>query len=257
MKQIIIAVLFVLAPTFAFAGTLGCVGGGLTLGGIGSLIGGGKVPVVLAVIGGIMGCEAGSEIENDTYGRQAPTVTRTVTLASGGVASVPTDRPCPEHWDWAGSYHMREGYRRDPRSGGVTRDGCAPQRVQSVNPAVYRITETREQKKTPPPELPFGINVDNYRESGLIHKDCKSRVENPGRDGNCLQRKAKLLKLQQLACNNGGSLLVKNKGEKKKIDCPEWEVSPGQLAFIYTSLAELLITEQKKLQGGMEIVLEQ
>lgn len=241
MKKFILVAMLAIAPSLAVADTLGCAGGALLLGAIGAQIGGGVVPKILATTGAFAGCSAGSRLEDGTYGvQQAPTVTRTVTLVSSGVPVSTYSRPCPEYREPSG-YLMKEGYRT-AQTGGVTRDGCE-QRVQNVSQAVYRIEETRA-----PPKKQFGPTVHNYTEEVRIHPACKT--ENPGADGNCLQRMYKGLVLEQLACN-GETVFVTIRGTKTKVLCPR-DYNPGQWAGVYDRLGKELVARQNEMQGGKE-----
>lgn len=228
MKKFIWVVVLVILPSFANASWLRCTEGLLAGGLVGSAFGDGNGKIAAEALGALLGCDIATSFEKP---REATTVTRTVTVLNSGTPAPTYSTPCPSHWE--GSYFMDEGYRR---SGGITRDGCGGgQRASNVNPAVYKIKETR----TPPPapKKYFGPTVHNYTESQYIDSRCKSG--NPGADGNCLLGFVQSLRLKQLACE----------GKTKKASCPP-NYNAGLWAHVYDRLGKELVARQVEMQGG-------
>lgn len=229
--MLLFALLFV-APSVAVADTLGCAGGGLLLGAVGSQIGGGVGNKVFTGLGLLMGCSAGSRIEDGTYGKAAPTVTRKVTIVNAG-GYQDTHRH---------DYGHHDDYRGRERRPSYFEDGYEEHRRSNIRPAVYTVEDVVEKPK----KEPFGPTVFNYTSEKMIHPDCKT--ENPGADGWCLKRKAKILWNEQLACEGNVTTNV-----KPKVPCTAGKYNPGQWAGVYIRLGNELIARQAKIQGNVAI----
>lgn len=229
MKKIIWVLVLVVLPSFASASGLRCAEGLLAGGLVGSAFGGGHGKIAAEALGALLGCDIATSLEEP---REPTTVIRKVTVLNSGTPASTHNIPCPSHWE--GSYFMDEGYRR-AQTGGITRDGCGQQRVQNVNPAVYKIEETRAPPS--PPKKYFGPTVHNYTESEYIDSRCKTG--NPGADGNCLLIKVQALRIKQLACE----------GKTQRTSCPS-NYNPGLWAHVYDRLGKELVARQVEMQGG-------
>lgn len=224
--MLLFALLFV-APSVAVADTLGCAGGGLLLGAVGSQIGGGVGNKVFTGLGLLMGCSAGSRIEDGTYGKAAPTVTRKVTIVNAG-GYQDTHRH---------DYGHHDDYRGRERHPSYFEDGYEEHRRSNIRPAVYTVEDVVEKPK----KQPFGPTVFNYTAEKMIHRDCKTK--NPGRDGYCLLAKAEDLALEQKVCDG------KADGAAISKLCPMGKYNPGQWAGVYRRLGSELVAKQNEMNG--------
>lgn len=264
-KFILVVVLVALAPSFAFADTIGCAAGGLLGGLVGSQIGGGVGQKIFTGLGLVMGCSAGSRIEDGTYGRNAEEVVYVPSQSpypyppQYGYGNVVCDKTPKQ-----GMYPPGPGLCNDPDSGGETtyedllrrarqraeRAGnygqpavytqpapvaYAPQQqAVSYSQSIWERPEKRQQKTETKKAVVVGPTISNYREEPMIHHKCKTG--NYGHDGSCLINLVPALVKEQKACEADGT------------KC--YQYNAGKWAGIYQRLGNDLLEQQKVVQGG-------
>lgn len=270
MKKFIVVLLLAFAPSLAFADTGGCFGGGLFFGGLGSLIGGGVVPKILATTGAIGGCNAVSRWEDGTYGK-GRNIRPAVYSSARGMPSMygPGDVVCdrtPNEYGWrpgpgmckdpdlfgaqttpADLVRRAEARQRKAEEAFRAAQGAYAQPV--VQPVAYsqpvaavpspvspvnkwERPENRQKEATQDEEGPL-FTVKNYREGGALPSDCNCQTGNWAADAAQLRKRAKELADLQPHCTAG----------EKHPDCPS---NPGVLSSRYYDLADALDLQQKE-----------
>lgn len=264
--KFILVVLIALAPSLAFADTIGCAAGGVLGGLLGSQIGGGVGQKIFTGLGLVMGCSAGSRIEDGTYGKNAEEVVYITQpqqqapmqyqpQGGYGYGNVVCDKTPKQ-----GMYPPGPGLCNDPDSGGETTYDDLVKRAQrragyyQPPPAYYAppqpVSYATPQQVSFPPNLwerpesrqkaevkksaVVGPTVSNYRDDPMVHPKCKTG--NYGHDGVCLINLVPALVKEQKACEADGT------------KC--YQYNAGKWAGIYQRLGNDLLEQQKVVQGG-------
>lgn len=265
-KLLLVVALFVGIPSFASADTLGCVGGALVGGVLGSKIGGGKtVPLVMTVLGASAGCNVGSRVEDGTYGQPTEEVVVVnqpsyPTQYGGGYGVGVVCDTTPKQ----GMAPPRPGMCNNPYNGGeisyeaLQREAARREGYQYAQPPVYnhqrrssvrRAIYSQEESRggmwdRPEKQRVAGVaavkrsprlTVDNYLQPGAVNPQCQTG--NWGVDSNCLSALSNKLAELQERCERG----------EKNSDCRK---NPGVIAGEYRTLAAALRDHQDRMQAG-------